>query len=150
MTHLANNTVIAVKSNGNFFITIDQIKVPASVRGLIKNQAVEYCSDGTVAATWDLGSLEPDAYLNKIFVDMDDSILAEIIRFADTGARDSLSEAISERYLLRIDPGGGLTHYDPGLHSNEAILGWIGQTRKLVTAGDTGTRQQVGIRNFPF
>jgi hypothetical protein len=150
VTNLANNTVISAKSNGNFFITIDQINVPTSVRGLIKNEAVEYSSDGTVAATWDLGSLKPDAYLNKIFVDIDDSILAEIIRFADMGAPDSLSEAVTERYLLRIDSGGRLTRYDPGLYSNEAILGWIGQREELVSAGDTGTRQQIGIRNLPF
>jgi hypothetical protein len=151
MTNLANQTVISIKSNGNFFVTIDQTSALASVRGLIKNEAVEYSPDGTIAATWDLGDLEPDAYLNKIFVDIDDSILAEIIRYADTGASDSPNEALIERYLLRIDPSGRVTHCDPGLYSNEAILGWIGQTEELVTVGDTGTRQQqVGIRKLPF
>lgn len=150
MTHLANNTVLSVKSNGNFFATIDQTRVPTSVRALIKNQAVEYSSDGSVAATWDLGSLRPDDYLNTIFVDMDDSILAEIIRFAGPGAPVPSGEAVTERYLVRVEPGGRLTHYAPGLYSNEAILGWIGQTRELVTAGDTGTRQQIGIRTLPF
>ncbi len=149
ITNLVYPAVISVKSNGNFFFTIDQTEAMESVRGLIKNEAIEHFSDGTVAARWDLGSLEPNAYLNKIFIDTDDSILAEIIRRADTGASDPLSEAVIERYLLRIDPNGRITHYDPDLYPNEVIQGWIGQTGELVTAVKEGM-QQVSIRKLPF
>jgi len=145
MNNLVDQTVIAVKSNGNFFITTDQTTVVASVRGLIKNEAIEYSSNGTVAKTWDLGKLEPDAYLNKIFVDVDDSILAEIIRYQDTGEADSLNRTMIERYLLRIDPNGRVTSYDPAFYYDEVIQGWIGQTRELITVIDGGRIQQIRL-----
>ena len=124
---------IAVKSNGNFFLTIDRNSAQASVRDLIKNEAVEYSPDGTVARTWKLGTLEPNSYLNKIFVDVDDSILAEIVRYPDTGAADSINGTIIDRYFLRVDLNARVTRYEPSFPIDEVIQGWTGQTRDLVT-----------------
>jgi hypothetical protein len=150
MTNLMSQIVVSVKSNGNFFVTIDQTSALAPVHNLMKNEAVEYSSDGNVAKIWNFGSLEPDAYLNRIFVDVDDSILAEIIRHADTGAADPLDRTIIERYLLKLDPGGGITRCELSLYSNEIIQGWIGQTGELVTIVREGRMQQISFRRFPF
>jgi len=150
MNNLVSHTVIAVKSNGNFFVTTDRTAVLASVRGLIKNEAVEYSSNGTVARMWDLGRLEPNAYLNKIFVDVDDSILAEIIRHPDTGSADSLNRSMIERYLFRVDPSGRITRFKPVFYSDEVIQGWIGQSRELITTIKGERMQQISIHMLPF
>jgi len=122
---------IAVKSNGNFFLTVDRSLANQTVRDLIKNEAVEYSPDGTVARTWMLGTLESNAYLNRIFVDVDDSILAEILRYPDAGTADATE--IADRYLLKIDLDGKVTRYQPSFTLEERIQGWSGQTRDLVT-----------------
>jgi hypothetical protein len=124
---------ISVKSNGNFFLTIDRMAAQTSVRDLIKNEAVEYAPDGTVTRTWKLGTLELNAYLNRIFVDADDSILAEILRYSDAGATNSTNGAIVDRYLLRVDLGGRVTRCELPIPLDEIIQGWMGQTRDLVT-----------------
>ncbi len=122
---------IAVKSNGNFFLSIDRKLASASVQDLIKNEAVEYSPDGTVAKTWKLGTLESNAYLNRIFVDVDDSMLAEILRYSDTARAETTT--ILDRYFLKIDLGGRVTRYQPSFPLEEVIQGWVGQTRDLVT-----------------
>ena len=145
LTILMSNANIAVKSNGNYFFTMDQTELPDSIRDLIKNEAVEYFPDGTLARRWDLGSLEPDAYLNRIFVDVDDSILTEIIKYADSPNRTAV-----DRYLLRINPNGSVKRHELALYSNEVIRGWMGQTGELVTVVKEGRMQQITIRWFPF
>jgi hypothetical protein len=126
--------IIAVKSNGNFFVTIDRNLASALMREMmIKNEAIEYSPDGTVVSSWKLGTLEPNAYLNRIFVDMDDSILAEIVKYAETGTADSTNGTIIDRYLLRVSLAGKVTRCELSLLPNEDIQGWMGQTRDLVT-----------------
>jgi hypothetical protein len=121
---------IAVKSNGNFFVAIDRTRI-ASDRDLIRNDVVEYSPDGTEARTWKLGTLEPNAYLNRIFVDVDDSILVEILRYPDGGAANAAT--IVDRYLLRVDLDGRVTRYRPTFPLDEVIQGWVGRTQDLVT-----------------
>jgi hypothetical protein len=132
---------IAVKSNGNFFLTIDRNTASASVRDLIKNEAVEYSIDGAIVRTWELGTLDPNAYLSRIFVDVNDSILAEIVRYPDAGTADSINEKIVARYLLRVDLNGIVTRCELSFPPDEIIQGWMGQTRDLVTLvrGKQGT-----------
>lgn len=150
MSSFADNSGIAVKSNGNFFVTTDVTSTLPAVRGLIKNEAVEYSPDGVAAKKWDLGILEPDAYLNKIFVDIDDSMLAEIIRYPDLGGTESLDQTLIERYLLRVEPDGRVTSYKPALYPNESIRGWIGKTQELVTVINEAEIKRISIHRIPF
>jgi hypothetical protein len=149
MTTLAMHSAIGVKSNGNFFLTIDRTSVSTSIRDLIKNEAVEYSPDGTVARTWKLGRLEPNDYLNRIFVDVDDSLLAEIISYPDTDAANSTNGKISNRYLLRVGLDGMLTRYELPFPLDEVIQGWIGQTRELATLA-RGSQPMIKIHRLPF
>lgn len=146
---LTSHANIAVKSNGNFFITIDQTPALDSIQDIKKNEAVEYFTDGTAAGRWDLGNLESDTCLNRIFVDIDDSILAEIIRHEDSGDADSPNQTVAERRLFRIDPNGRVSPCNLSLYSNEVILGWMGQTGELVTGAREGKMQQITLRRLP-
>lgn len=150
MTSLANNTVIAVKSNGNFFVTTDLVSTLPQLRGLIKNEAIEYYPNSEMARKWNLGRLEPDAHLNKIFVDVDDSILAEIIRYPDMGGSELLDQALMERYLLRVEPGGRVTSYKANFYPGESIQGWIGDIQELVTTINEVKTSRISMYKLPF
>ncbi len=149
MTSLATQTAIAVKSNGNFFVTIDRASALSSVGDLIKNQALEYSPDGSIAQKWELDDNEPNSYLNKIFVDVDDSVVAEIISYPDSRASNSLNEA-KDRYLLRLSLDGRVTRYNPAVYPNEVIYGWMGQKRELVTLLRGSGLQEINIHKLPF
>jgi hypothetical protein len=138
---------IAVKSNGNFFITIDRNRASASVRDLIRNEAVEYSIDGSIVRTWKLGVLDRNAYLNRIFVDVDDSLLAEIVGYSETKTADSMNQTIADRYLLRVDLKGRVTRYELSFPPDEIIQGWMGQTQSLVTLAK-GQEQIVRIHRL--
>lgn len=150
ISDLAGNTTLAVKSNGNFFVTADLTSALSSVRSLIDNKPVEYSFAGEVVKIWDLGRLEPDEHLNRIFVDVDDSILAEIVRYPDMESDESLDRTMIERYLLRVDPNGRVTPYLLSLYPNESIRGWFGQAQELVTVISEEGIKQISIHKLPF
>jgi hypothetical protein len=149
MDFISVTPTIAVKSNGNFFITIDRSSQSVAFMRQIRNEAVEYSPDGNVAKTWKLGTLGPNAYLNRIFVDLDDSILAEIVRYSETGTADSTYEKMVDRYLLRVSLSGKVTRYEPSFPLDEDIQGWMGQAQSLVTR-DRGNPRKIRIHRLSF
>lgn len=147
MTALASQTTIAVRSNGNFFVTLDRTAGSRSVGDLFKNETLEYSPRGAIVQRWELNSNGPDWYLNKIFIDMDDSILAEGLTYPDS---HSTNEMARERYFLRLSPNGRVTNHNPAIYSNEIICGWIGEKRQLVTIIREGRFQKITFRNISF
>jgi hypothetical protein len=115
-------------------------------RSLIKNEAFEYSPDGTIARTWKLGTLEPNAYLNRIFVDVDDSMLAEIVVYPNAGVAESINGTIAYRYFLRVAPDGSVIRCESSIPIDEAIQGWMGETRDLVTLVRAVSAKQPIIR----
>ncbi len=124
---------ISLLPNGNFILSIlpEKPNWPGT-KELVGKEAVEYSQAGQVVRRWDLGISAPDAHVGNIFVDTDNSLIAEV-KYPDAAAKPDLKSAPAHRYFLHINPAGTLSRYDELIPADETVVGWIGETREMVT-----------------
>ena len=139
---------ISLRPNGNFILSIPP---PGNsgltgIKELTGKEVVEYSQSGQIVRRWDLGISEPDARIGNIFVDIDDSLIVEVT-YPDAAAKSDLKPVRRlHRYFLRMNLTGTLSRYDELIPAEETVIGWIGETREMVTRVNATTQEMVEIR----
>ncbi len=140
---------ISLRPNGNFILSIppfpDSSNLPG-IKDLTGKEVVEYSQSGQVVRRWNLGISEPDARIGNILVDIDDSLIIEVT-YPDAAAKSDLkSGAPAHRYFLRMNTSGTLAPYDELIPADETVIGWIGETREMVTRVNAAKQGMMEIR----
>lgn len=147
MLNMPNQIRISFRSNGNFILSIPPERSNFSgLRALAGKEAMEYSPDGQAVRKLDPGILETGACIGNIFVDIDDSLLLEVA-YSDASKKPNMrSGTLAHRYFLRMNHTGALSRIGELVPTDETIVGWIGETREMVTRVNAAKQGMMEIR----